>query len=79
MGHHARDHGFIGGSFGWINYTGDEPIAYTGTSYLYSDTRNSRSYFGYIGAQHNMLANLSFTGKAGLQYTDNYNDPSSSN
>ena len=25
--------------------------------------------------QHNMLANLSFTGKAGVQYTDNYNQP----
>ena len=70
--------GFIGGSFGWVNYTGGEPIAYTGSSYLYSDSRNSRSYFGYVGAQHSMLANLSFTGKAGFQYTDNYNDPSGS-
>jgi hypothetical protein len=66
---------FVGGAFSWVNYTGDEPIAFTGTSYLYSDTRNSRSYFGYVGAQHNMLANLSFTGKAGVQYTDNYNQP----
>ena len=30
------------------------------------------------GVQHSMLANLSFTGKAGFQYTDNYNDPSGS-
>jgi Putative beta-barrel porin 2 len=67
---------FVGGAFSWVNYTGDEPIAQTGpTTFLYSDTRNSRSYFGYVGAQHNMLANLSFTGKAGVQYTDNYNQP----
>ncbi len=67
---------FVGGAFSWVNYTGDEPIAqYWDASYLYSDTRNSRSYFGYVGAQHNMMANLSFTGKAGVQYTDNYNQP----
>ncbi|MFZ0826096.1 MAG: outer membrane beta-barrel protein [Verrucomicrobiia bacterium] len=66
---------FVGGAFDWVNYTGNEPIAeITPTSFLYSDSRNSRSYFGYVGAQHNFLANLSFTGKVGVQYTDNYNN-----
>ena len=66
---------FVGGAFEWVNYDGNEPIAQTGVNtYLYSDSRNSRSYFGYVGAQHNMLANLSFTGKVGIQYTDNYNN-----
>jgi hypothetical protein len=69
---------FLGGAFEWVNYTGDEPIAQTGpTSFLYSDNRNSRSYFGYVGLQRNMLANLNWTGKVGVQYSDNYNDPSS--
>jgi len=70
---------FFGGAFEWVNYTGGEPIAYNlsgfGPLYYYSDNRNSRSYFGYVGVQHSMLANLSFTGKAGVQYSDNYNDP----
>jgi hypothetical protein len=69
---------FIGGAFSWVNYTGDEPIAPGPPTILFSDARNSRSYFGYVGASHSMLANLSFTGKVGIQYTDNYNDPSGS-
>ena len=70
---------FIGGAFSWADYTGNAPIAQTGlTTFLYSDSRNSRSYFGYVGVQHNLLANLSLTGKAGIQYTDPYNDPTSS-
>jgi hypothetical protein len=70
---------FFGGAFEWVNYTGDEPIAIymskSGPFVYYSDNRNSRSYFGYVGVQRSMLANLSWIGKAGLQYTDNYNDP----
>jgi hypothetical protein len=73
---------FFGGAFEWVNYTGGEPIAYNSASlfgfgplYYYSDNRNSRSYFGYVGLQRSMLANLSWTGRVGLQYTDNYNDP----
>ena len=71
---------FVGGAFGWVGYTGDEPIAFNNSTsnYIFSDARNSRSYFGYVGAQHNLLANLSFTGKAGVQYSDNYNNPSGS-
>jgi hypothetical protein len=69
----------IGGSFEWVDYTGDEPIALNTTPFgppvYYSDSRNSYSYFGYVGVQRSMLANLSFTGKVGLQYSDNYNDP----
>jgi hypothetical protein len=67
---------FIGGAFEWVNYTGDEPIAIYGPTVYYSDNRNSRSYFGYVGVQQSVLANLNFTGKVGVQNTDNYNDPS---
>jgi hypothetical protein len=70
---------YVGGMFGLVDYTGDEPIAQTGpTTYLFSDSRNSRSYFGYVGLQRRLLANLSFNGRGGFQYTDYYNDPSSS-
>ncbi len=70
---------FFGGQVGLVNYTGNEPIALntgtTGPSIYYSDDRNSLSYYAYVGVQHRMLENLSFTGKIGAQYTDSYNDP----
>jgi hypothetical protein len=73
---------FFGGQFGVVNYMGDEPIALnTGTSgppIYYSDARDSRSYYGYVGVQRSMLANLSFTAKGGMQYTENYNDNATS-
>jgi hypothetical protein len=73
---------FFGGQFGVVNYTGNEPIAInTGTigpPIYFSDARDDRSYYGYVGVQHNLLANLGLTGKIGAQYTDNYNDPNGS-
>ena len=78
---------FLGGAFEAVNYTGNEPIAYNpaallgpqfGPLYYYSSDRDSRSYFGYVGAQHNFLPNLNATAKAGFNYTENYNDPLSS-
>ena len=70
---------FVGGMFGWADYTADKVIGQTPpppappTKIYYSDDRNSRSYFGYAGVQHNLLANLSFNGRVGVQYTDEYN------
>jgi hypothetical protein len=72
---------FFGGQFGAVNYIGDEPIALNTVGpqpFYYSDARDSRSYYGYVGVQRSMLANLSFTGKIGAQYTDNYNDNTTS-
>jgi hypothetical protein len=69
---------FFGGQFEIVNYTGNEPIAYSpvlpGNIY-YSRNRDSRQYTGYVGIQHNILPNLSVSAKAGATYTDNYNDP----
>jgi hypothetical protein len=78
---------FVGGSLEWANYTADEPIGINWIPYirssgvlppgvLYSDARDSRSYYGYVGVQRGVLANLSLTAKGGIQYTENYNDPS---
>ncbi len=76
---------FVGGSFEWVNYNGNEPIAYslplailTGNPFYYSQSRNSRSYTGYVGVQHNLLPNLNISAKAGASYSDYYNDPLSS-
>ncbi|MGD0086890.1 MAG: outer membrane beta-barrel protein [Verrucomicrobiota bacterium] len=74
--------GFFGGSFELVNYIGNEPIAYSpllsGNGIYYSDDRDNRSYFGYVGIQHNLLPNLNVTAKVGAQYTEDYNDPLSS-
>src|SRR5208282_5677947 len=76
---------FFGGSLEQVNYTGDEPISFNAAGYYfgsqfgppiyYSDSRDNRSYFGYVGIQHNFLPNLNVSAKAGVQYTDDYNDP----
>ena len=73
---------FFGGQFELVNYTGDEPIAFSpllpSPGVYYSDSRDNRSYSGYVGIQHNFLPNLNVSAKAGVQYTDDYNDPLSS-
>jgi hypothetical protein len=79
---------FLGGAFEQVNFTADEPVAFNEAGYLfgpqfgptiyYSSDRDSRSYFGYLGVQHNFLPNLNVSAKAGAQYTEDYNDPLSS-
>jgi hypothetical protein len=72
----------IGGRLDLANYTGDEPIAINPAGYgpplFYSDSRDSRSYIGYLGFQHTFLPNLSLNAQGGFQYTESYNDPFSS-
>ena len=72
---------FFGVQFELVNYTGDEPIAFSpvlpGNIY-YSRDRDNRAYTGYVGMQHNLLPNLNVTAKVGATYTDQYNDPLSS-
>jgi hypothetical protein len=68
----------VGGNFGMADYTGDESIATRApySNYIYySDSRNSRSYIGYLGFQHAILPNLSVNAQGGIQYTEDYNNP----
>jgi hypothetical protein len=79
----------IGYQFGLVNFTGNELIAYSYTTYsaspyiigpttpLYSNSRDNLSHYGYVGAQHKFLENLTGSIRAGVQYTTYYNDPSS--
>jgi hypothetical protein len=79
---------FFGGAFEQVDFTADEPVAFNEAGYLlgpqfgppiyYSSDRNNRSYFGYLGVQHNFLPNLNVSAKAGVQYSETYNDPLSS-
>jgi uncharacterized protein (PEP-CTERM system associated) len=68
----------IGYKFGQVNFTGNEEIAFdpiTSMSY-YSDSRDNRSHYGYVGVRHEFLDNLSGSADLGVQYTTYYNDPS---
>jgi hypothetical protein len=72
----------IGGSFEEVNYTGNEPIAYspplgsvTGNPYYNSENRDSRQYTGYVGFQRSILPNLNVSANVGATYADPYNDP----
>jgi len=68
----------IGGNFGLVNYTGNEPVATAFPSanrIYYSDSRDNRSCTGYLGFQHFFLPNLSVNAQCGVQYTETYNDP----
>lgn len=73
---------FFGGQFEAVNYTGNEPIAFsiplgilTGNPDYFSNNRDNRQYTGYVGFQHNFLPNLNIVAKVGATYTDPYNDP----
>jgi Putative beta-barrel porin 2 len=68
----------VGYQYGQVNYLSSEVIAPSPTGYYHSDSRDNRSQYGYVGAQHAFLDNFSVTAKAGIQYVDDYNDPSGS-
>lgn len=75
---------FVGYTFDQVNYTADQPIAFDTAlnppvgAYLNSDSLDNRSHFVYVGAQHQLLANLNVAARGGLQYNDSYNAPFSS-
>ena len=68
---------FVGYQYEQINYTGNEPIGFNflGTV-IYSDNRDNRSQYGYVGAQYTPLDNLNLAAQAGIQYADYYNPAS---
>ncbi len=80
----------VGYQYGQVNYTGNEPIGvynfftlnpsapppFLGhTVTFYSNSRNSRSHFVYVGTQSSLTPNLSVAANVGVQYNDNYNNP----
>jgi hypothetical protein len=76
---------FVGYTFEQVNYTKDQQIGYsvplglkTGNPFYTSKDRDNRSHYVYVGAEHDFLANLSVSARAGFQYNDTYNDPLSS-
>ncbi len=69
----------VGYKFEQVNFNGNEQIAYDPKTkkFYTSDSRDNRSHFGYVGVQHDFLDNLKGTANVGVQYTEYYNDPSS--
>jgi hypothetical protein len=78
--HVSRDTtALVGYKFGLVNFTGNEQIAQDNNgNFYYSDSRDNRSHYGYVGVQHNFLDNLKGSANVGVQYTEYYNDPSAS-
>jgi len=70
---------FVGYSFAWVNYTGDEPIAVVplanSTLVYHSSDRDNLTHYMYAGLEQNFAPNLTATVRAGASYTDVYGDP----
>ena len=60
--------GIVGYQFGMINYTADALLAPGGT--LSSGDRDSRSHFGYVGAEYTVSEELSAAGRVGVEYVE---------
>jgi len=66
--------GLIGYMYRDVRYTADEVIA-LGIPSVTSDDRNYRAHYGYAGVEHQFRPDLFASIRAGVSYTDNYNDP----
>jgi len=72
---------FVGYSFSWVDFTGNEPIAvvpivtpsFHGT--YYSSDRDNLTHYGYLGVTTDLTPNLSASIRGGVSYTDAYADP----
>jgi hypothetical protein len=68
--------GIVGVQFRETDYTGYQPIGvYNNGQPVMSGDRNARSYYGYVGLDHNFRPDLMGSFRAGGRYTDYYNDP----
>jgi hypothetical protein len=78
--------GVVGYRYAQTVYTGDEPIGVLwqlntnaltlNQTQLMSDSRNTRSHYGYLGLEHTFSPDLFASANAGFSTTDAYNDPS---
>lgn len=67
---------FIGYQYGQINYIANQQTGTTPqNTKFYSDNRDNRSQYGYVGARYRPLDNVSLGVRAGVQYVDYYNPP----
>jgi hypothetical protein len=73
--------GIIGAQYRETLYTADQVIGYyyDGVTPVMSSSRNARSYYGYLGVDHNFRPDLTGSIRAGGRYTDYYNALASQN
>jgi len=73
--------GFIGYNFSWVNYNSGDQIAIPYNNApgplipYYSNARNYRAHYGYVGVNETFSPNLSFSARVGASDTYLYNDP----
>lgn len=74
--------GILGYQYRETDYTAGQPIAgdfpQVPGSTIFSDNRNSRSHYAYLGVDHNFRPDLTVSLRAGGSYTDFFNDPNQS-
>jgi hypothetical protein len=74
---------FIGYAYSWVQYIGNSEISQQATILpgsgkivnYWSNARNSRTHYGYVGLSQVFTPSLSGTFRVGASYTDIYNDP----
>jgi hypothetical protein len=72
--------GIVGVQFRESDYTGHQPIGvYDSGQAVMSADRNARSYYGYVGLDHNFRPDLIGSVRAGGRYTDYYDSLASQN
>jgi len=72
--------GILGVQYRQTAYTGDQPIGvYDTGEAVMSDARNARSYYGYVGLDHNFRPDFTGSVRLGGRYTDYYNSLDSQN
>jgi hypothetical protein len=69
----------VGYQYGHTDYTSPEAIIYSapGVSAYNANSRNNDQHFGYLGADHNFTPDFSGSIRAGAEYIDYYNIPTS--
>lgn len=75
--------GVLGYAYRQVDYTANEPIGLgfdpaTGFVVFRSDSRNSRSHYGYLGADHSFRPDLTGSVRIGARYTEYPNEPGNS-
>jgi len=73
----------VGYQFSETDYTANDPIGVNtspvGPPVFFSDSRNNRSQYGYLGVDHTFRPDLTASLRAGARYNDYYKDPTSQN
>lgn len=65
--------GIVGYRYGQTDYTADEDLDVFESGEVFSDDRNNRSHYGYVGVEHSFRPDFTGAVRVGARYTDFYN------